>query len=183
MVAAGPVLRDDAVAGDEERQGIAAAGVSDGASGAGTTERLRDATVGDGFAVRNFLQQAPDRPIKFGAGKVKGHDEMLARTGEVFVDLQERGVEPVGRLLDAETATGDIKLFGGSFPMRARGERRGRRESDQTVFGRAECGVPLTVRPGVPRERRRCGHKNSLSKNAIYVNTSKLSLRMRRRSE
>ena len=63
--AAEAALGDDAVAGDDQRNGVAAAGVADGARAA--AEAGGQFAVADGFTALQALQGAPDAALEAGA--------------------------------------------------------------------------------------------------------------------
>jgi len=92
------VLADDPVARDDDRNGIGADCLADGA------ERLRiadpggDVGVRDRLAVRNLEQLAPHATLKRRASKVEVEGELAALAAEVLVKLIEgRGVRLIVR--------------------------------------------------------------------------------------
>ena len=70
------VTADDAVAGNDDGDGIRSVGQADGAGGFGIAGAAGEFAVGDGFAVRDVAEQLPDFELECRAlgceGKIEG---------------------------------------------------------------------------------------------------------------
>lgn len=75
---------DDAMAGDEDAQRVAADGCTDLLSGDPVARSGRQVAVGDGLAVRNLLDLRPDPGLELLAVRGQGQLEFAARPGQVL---------------------------------------------------------------------------------------------------
>lgn len=87
------VRADDTMAGDDHKEGIAAAG------GAHGPHRLRSGDagcqrpVGQGGAQGNAPERVPDIPLEAGSGGIQGQVKLVPQPGEVFLELVGRRFE------------------------------------------------------------------------------------------
>lgn len=91
------------MAGDDDGDGVAAAGGADGAGGG--AELLGDAAVGADVALRDALHDVPDQALEGGAFRADGQVEGVQVAGEIGAEL------PVG-LRDQRVLQRD---FGGGY--------------------------------------------------------------------
>src|SRR5579872_3746672 len=84
------VRADDPVAGNDDRNRVAAVRQPDGASGARQLDPARDLAVGDGLAEADGLQLSPDAPLERSAAGRQRQVEARERAGEVGIELASR---------------------------------------------------------------------------------------------
>ena len=81
------VFADDAVAGDDDGNGVDAVGAAHGAAGIGAADFCGEVAVGAGGSVGDFLQGLPDLLLKGGACGAAFYGELCSLAGEVFRKL------------------------------------------------------------------------------------------------
>jgi hypothetical protein len=103
-------FRDDAMAGDQDANWVCAVGLSDGALGGRFADAFGEFLVGDGLAVRDFLQFGPNTFLEIGAVRRQRDGKAAAMAGEVFVQLAAELIEDEirlgSRVLDVELQCG-----------------------------------------------------------------------------
>src|SRR5258705_4207783 len=83
-----PVARDDAVAGDHDRDRVVPDRTGRGAVGLVVTRLVRDLRVGDELAVRDSRGDGPDLPLERRERRqVDGDVELPAPAAEVLIEL------------------------------------------------------------------------------------------------
>ena len=88
----GAVLAYDAVAGDDDGDGVAAVGEADGAAGGGAADGVGDLAVGACLAVGDVGELCPYAVVEVGSAGVEGDGEAAAGACEVLVQLAGGGV-------------------------------------------------------------------------------------------
>ena len=100
----GAVAPDDAVAGDEQRQGVAVVGAAHGAAGLFVAEGAGDVYVGARFAIGYLAHFLPDAQLEGRALRGEGHVEIAALAGEVFLEFALGKVQHRTFMGDGEAA-------------------------------------------------------------------------------
>ena len=102
------------MAGDEDREGIAAVGGAYGPGGVWVSQTVCEFAVGAGFAEGDCEKLLPDRLLKGCAPEVQWDGELVAFAGEVLPELllclQEDGIAGVWSELRQADAAGGIVL-------------------------------------------------------------------------
>src|SRR2546425_289486 len=92
-----PARAHDAVAGDDDREGVLAGGGADGAGGAGVAEPARQLAVARGRAVGNGADGVPHAPLKRRTDRIERQLERRAAAGEIVLQLAPRPGEQRAR--------------------------------------------------------------------------------------
>jgi len=96
----GAVGGDDAVAGDDDEDGVIVVGHADSAGGAGTTQALGFLGVADGGAVGDALQHLPGALLEVGARQLERQVKGLERACEIILELVDALLHERGYSLD-----------------------------------------------------------------------------------
>jgi hypothetical protein len=143
------------VAGDEDRDRVAAHRPADLAGGRAAPDHRRECAVGGGAAVGDLGQQVPDATLERVAPAGCDRDrERAALAGEVFLDLAQHAVEAVvdhgaergpGRRVPmrGEVEAGDRVAGAGDGQVAERGD-------GDRVAGLVRWHAPETVAPAGP---------------------------------
>lgn len=91
--AQGAVVGDDAVAGDDDTDGVGGVGLAHGAGGAGWTERTGDVAVAARFAIRDREKRTPNALLVRGAFELEGEVEYAQLACEVKFELADSFAE------------------------------------------------------------------------------------------
>src|SRR5258707_4295438 len=89
---------DHAMAGNDDRERVAAVGETGGTGRARTADARRELTVGAGLRVRDGSQRPPHTALKLAPGDLQGKLELRALAGEVLLELQAWLGEGLGGL-------------------------------------------------------------------------------------
>lgn len=95
------VCPHQAVAWNDDCQGVRAHGASDGAMCASVTDGLGDFGGGYGLTVGDALEGLPNGLLKCGSGCAAGEVESCSLASQVFLQLRRRDVRQRGRLARA----------------------------------------------------------------------------------
>src|SRR5690606_17863876 len=84
---------DDAVAGDDDGDGVLAVGQSHGADCLGSADAFGDVFVADGYAIGDFRQRLPDALLKGSALGARWQIEVAQFAGEISPQLFNGGAK------------------------------------------------------------------------------------------
>ena len=91
------VAADDAVAGEDDRDGVGAVGIGHCPDGPGGSDGGGQLSVGGGLPVGDAGELLPDALLEVGAGQQEGDVEVPALSTEVFVQFPDGPPQDLGR--------------------------------------------------------------------------------------